>query len=138
MPETDNLERLKSTYKAWNDSKGMDSLAWLDLMDDSFRLASVGEQVKALSFAKPRKSKQDAVDYLMSLTRDWRMVHWTPQTYVSQGDHIAMFGTCAWANKATGKIAEVTTAHLWRFKGSKAVEMQEVFDSARAVAAATP
>ena len=62
--------------------------------------------------------------------------HWSPEVYICEGDHIAMFGRCGWKNKATGKVADVRTAHLWKFKAGKVIEFTELFDSARVIAAA--
>jgi hypothetical protein len=55
---------------------------------------------------------------------------------VNEGDRIAMFGHCAWTNIATGKDMEVRVAHLWEFRDGQVVDYTEIFDSARATAAA--
>lgn len=47
-----------------------------------------------------------------------------------------MFGHCAWTNIATGKDMEVRVAHLWEFRDGQVVDYTEIFDSARATAAA--
>lgn len=144
MTSNSNLQLLKSAYKAFEASKG-DASAWLPLMDNDFRLESMGDGAgpslsdgtEAMSFARTRNSKQEVLAYFSNLVRDWSLVHWTPETYVCDGDSIAMFGRCAWNNKATTKIAEVRVAHLWKFRGGKMFELTEVFDSARVVAAAS-
>jgi ketosteroid isomerase-like protein len=138
MKDSSNVERLKAAYKAWHDTKGEDASVWLGLMEDDFRLVSMGQEAQGLAFAKERNSRQEAVGYLTGLLKEWRMVHWTPETFVCEGDRIAMFGRCAWANRATGKSAACRIAHLWTFRNGKAIELTEVFDSARAAAAATP
>jgi ketosteroid isomerase-like protein len=138
MKDTSDIERLKAAYKAWHETKGEDASVWLDLMDDDFRLMSIGEETRGLAFAKERNSREEAVRYLAGLLEEWRLVHWTPETFVREGDRIAMFGRCAWVNRATGKSAECRIAHLWTFRDGKAIELTEIFDSARAAAAATP
>lgn len=133
-----NLDALKAAYKVWNDSKAQDTSAWLALISDQMRIASMGDGHKALAFAAERSNRDEAIAYMSAITKDWTMVHWTPETYVSDGDRCAMFGRCAWTNKATGKEAEVRIAHLWEFQNGKAISLTEIFDSARAVSAATP
>ncbi len=133
-----NTDRLKAAYKVWNDKKAQDGSAWLDLMSDKVRITSMASDAKALAFAAERSSRDEAVAYMTALTKDWSMVHWTPETFVSEGNRVAVFGTCAWTSKATGKVADVRIAHLWEFEGEQAVSLTEIFDSARAVAAATP
>jgi ketosteroid isomerase-like protein len=144
MTGNSNLQLLESAYKAFEASTG-DASAWLPLMPNDFRLASMADGAgpslsdgkEAMSFAKTRNSKEEVLAYFSDLIRDWRLVHWTPETYVCDGDSIAMFGRCAWVNKATTKTAEVRIAHLWKFRDGKMSELTEVFDSARVVAAAS-
>ena len=133
-----NLERLKAAYKIWDASKGGDTSAWLSLVGDGMRLMSTGGGNAELAFAGHRQSKQEVVAYLTAILQDWTMVHWTPESFVANGDKIAVFGRCAWTAKATGRTAEVHIAHLWRFEHGRAVELTEIFDTARAAAAATP
>ncbi len=133
-----NLDRLKAAYKAWHDSKGASQQSWLDVMSDSVEIRSTGAPVQALAFAGQRHTKQGAVAYMTSLLGTWRMVHWTPETFVESGDRIAVFANCAWICKATGKTAEVRIAHLWQFKDGKIASLDEIFDTAAAIAAATP
>lgn len=138
MNGENNLAKLKSAYQAWHQSKGSDSKVWLDLMSDQVKLRSMAHAAPALAFAQHRQSKAEAVAYFTALAKEWSMVHWTPETFVSEGDRIAMFGSCAWTNKATGKIAEISIGHLWQFENGKVVSVTEIFDSARALAASAP
>ena len=133
-----NLVRLKAAYKAWNDSKGMSQSTWLDLMAHDVTIRSMTGPEPGLAFAARRYSKKEGVAYLAAITQDWTMVHWTPQTFVVDGDKIAVFSTCAWNNKKTGKTAEPLTAQLWEFEKGLITSYTEIFDSARVVAAATP
>ena len=141
MVNDSDLERLKTAYRIWHDTKGEEERArgaWLELFGDQFRIVSMGDQTPEIEFARTRQSKSEMVDYFFGLLKDWKMVHWSPDTFVKEGNHIAVFGRTAWTNRATGKTADVLVAHLWTFDQAKAVNLVEVFDSARAVAAATP
>jgi uncharacterized protein len=133
-----NLDRLKAAYQAWHDSKGARPEIWLDLMADKVHIQSLGAEAQPLAFAQERRSKADAVEYFAGLARHWTMVHWTPQTFVTEGDRIAVFADCAWTNKQTGKTVETPSAHLWTFEQGRATSVIELFDSARVMAAATP
>ncbi|GEM_PF-3088803 len=141
MASDTDVERLRDTYKIWNDTKGEGDRprnAWLELFDEQIRIVSMGDVARGLSFAKPRRSRLEAVEYLLELLKEWKMEHWDPETFVHQGDHIAMFGRCTWTHRDTNKTMECRIAHLWTFKDGKATEVIEVFDSALAAAAATP
>ena len=133
-----HLERLKAAYKAWDACKGREPNCWLDLFADNVRIQSLANPSKALAFASERKSKADAAGYFTNLAQHWSMIHWTPHTFVAEGDKIAVFATCAWTNKQTGKQVETPSAHLWEFENGKATSVIEIFDSARVLAAATP
>lgn len=133
-----NLLRLKECYRAWDKSKGTDAGAWFEIFADNIHIRSLGQESSALAFAGERKSKAEAAVYFSGLAAHWTMIHWTPQTFVTEGDKIAVFGTCAWTSKETGKSVETPIANLWEFKNGKAVSFTEIFDSARALAAAIP
>lgn len=65
------------------------------------------------------------------------MVYYRPRTFVADDDSIAMFGSCAYRHKQTGNTSECLIACLWEFEGDRAVRLTEVFDTAKAAAAAT-
>ena len=141
MTDQSNLERLKAAYQTWAETKGETDDArekWLDLFDDHIQIISMDETAAGLAFARNRRAKAEAVDYLLAIVQEWKMIHWTPETFVAEGDQIAMFGKCAWTNRRTQKSMECHVAHLWQFSAGKAIPYTEVFDSARAAAAATP
>jgi len=136
-----NLARLKAAYQTWSETKGEGERArnaWLDLLDDQVRIVSMDETAAGIAFARNRHSKEEAADYLNGIVAEWEMVHFTPGIFIHDGDQIAMFGQCAWTHRQTGKTAECHIAHLWQFSGDRIVSYTEVFDSARAAAAATP
>lgn len=116
----------------------MSQSAWLDLLAHDVIIRSMGGPEPGLEFAATRYSKKEGVAYLTAITQDWTMVHWTPETFVVDGDNIAVFATCAWTNKKTGKTVSPLTAQLWRFEKGLVTSYTEIFDSARVVAAATP
>lgn len=141
MADKSYVEELKSVYQIWHDTKGEGDRArnaWLDLFDDQIKIASMGDATPEVSFSRRRDSKLEAVEYILDLLKDWKMLHWTPETFVHEGDHVAMFGRCAWINKRTQKTVDAPIAHLWKFNNGKAIHLTEIFDSAKAVAAATP
>lgn len=129
---------LEAAYQAWHDSKGTDQVVWLALCSDRVQVRSVSHAGSGLSFAKARHSRDEFVQYLTGITTEWDMVFYLPQTFVREGNRVAMFGISKWTNKATGKSCEIMVSHLWRFRDGKAIELVELFDSARAVEAATP
>ena len=136
MTNGSHLEKLKAAYEEWDNSKGGNQEQWLEVLGANMRIRSVGGENAGLEFTAPCSSRQDALRYFTGLLDAWEMIHWTPEVFVDGGKQIAMFGRCAWKNKASGKDVEVAISHLWTFGDTGAVEMVEVFDTARAAAAA--
>jgi len=133
-----NLSRLKHAYQAWHDTKGGSIDVWGELMADSFEFRSPKPDHESLAFSRATYSREDAKKRLAAIFDEWTMEHFSPNTWVDGGDTIAMFGTCGYRNRKTGKVAECLIASMWVFEGDRAVATTEVFDSAVAVAAATP
>lgn len=134
-----NLARLKAAYAAWSE-QGPNALpVWRDLLADDFVIRSVdGKAAPAVDFAVAKGTRDAALAYLWGIFDQWDMVHYTPGQYVAEGERIAVFSDCAFRNKATGKVAELRIANLWRFRDGRAVELVEAFDTAPALQAATP
>lgn len=132
------MDELEAAYQAWHDSKGKNHDAWLSLASERIQLRSVSHEGGGLSFARARHSRDEFVDYMTSLIKDWQMVYFFPKTFVRERNRVAMFGVCSYVNRATGKTFEGLVSHLWRFRDGKAIELIELFDSARVVVAATP
>lgn len=137
MPNS-NLKKLQNAYDLWSSSKGVDSSCWFEIAADNVIFHSMGNGNPALSFARDRHSKKELADYFAKLANDWTMVFWSPETFVNEGDRVAMFGVCSWRDKETGKIAECRVAHLTKFRKGQIIEFTEIFDSARALAATMP
>jgi ketosteroid isomerase-like protein len=137
MTTAENLARLKAAYAAWDERQAGSLDVWRELMDKDFTLKSVDERTTpSLAFARDRDSRDDALAYLAGIFEHWTMIYYRPETFVSEGDHTAVFGTCAYTHKGTRKEAHCRIACLWRWKGDRLIEMTEVFDSAVAAEAA--
>jgi ketosteroid isomerase-like protein len=140
MQELSRLDKLKAAYTKWEGNRTKEKVdAWRDLLADNCQIGSVDETRPGMSFAVDRNSKEESLAYLAAILDDWKMVYFRPETFVEQGDHIAMFGKCSWTHKGTGKTVECRISNLWTFNGNnQAVSMIDLFDSAKAAAAATP
>ncbi|WP_165795731.1 nuclear transport factor 2 family protein, partial [Methylobacterium frigidaeris] len=139
MNEEDvNVSLLRSAYAEWSSSKAANPQCWMELMADDAKLRSLTDGAPELSFTARRTSKGEIKAYLDDLLRDWEMVHAHMGEYLAQGDRVVVLGDVAWRNRATGKIAETRKVDVWRFRDGKAIGYEEFFDTAGAIAAATP
>jgi len=108
MTTGENLARLKAAYAAWDQRQAASLDVWRELMDKDFTLKSVDEKTApSLAFARDRDSREEALDYLRGIFEHWTMIYYRPETFVSEGDHTAVFGTCAYTHKVTGKAAQL-------------------------------
>ena len=138
MLKPDTLAKLKDAYQQWHDTRGHGVDAWMALMADDVDMRSVADGAPGMEFSARRKGKQTLHGYFSALVADWEMIHYTPAEFLVDGDRVAVFGSCAYRNRKTGKVAETHVANLWRFRDGLAVEYFELYDTARAFAAATP
>jgi ketosteroid isomerase-like protein len=66
------------------------------------------------------------------------MISYSADEFIAEGDQVAVFGRFAWRNRNTGKTADSPFIHRWRFHRGKVAEVYEYYDTAKALAAATP
>lgn len=134
----DNVSIVRALYKTWRESRGNCPDALSEIFADTVQLASMDDRQPGLAFAQTAATRGDAVRYFSAILEEWEMVEHSPDELFGSGDRVAMFGRCAWRNKQTHKTAQCRIANFWRFSDGKVVEFIDVFDSARAVAAAIP
>ncbi|MBN9119642.1 MAG: nuclear transport factor 2 family protein [Planctomycetes bacterium] len=110
----------------------------MDLMADDIEMRSVADGAPGMEFSAPRKGKGTVQGYFTALAADWELIYYTVDEFLVDGDRVATFGRCAFRNRKTGKTAETAVANRWRFRDGLAVEFYELYDTAKAFAAATP
>ena len=132
------VEKLRHAYQQWQDTRGTSTGAWVDLMADDVQIRSVADGAPGMEFSAPRAGKPGAHEFFSSLAADWEMLHYTVHDIIACGDRAAVFGVCAFRSRKTGKAAETHIASRWRFRDGLAVEYFELYDTARAFAAAVP
>jgi ketosteroid isomerase-like protein len=138
MSSEANVQLLKEAYRRWNDSKGGSVDYWFDsVIGPHISFGSVPRGAAPLAFATDYDDRTKLRSYFDGLLSDWTMEYYAIDEYVAQGDIVVARGSTAWTHKKTGKKAETPKVDFWRFKGGKAVEFYEYFDTACVVAAAT-
>ena len=130
-----NLALVKETYRRWNDEKGTAFDFWMDLLAEDVDFRSLGAGAAGLEFTEDRKNKDCVRAYFEGLGADWEMLHYTPKTYIADGDRVAMLGSCGWRHRRSGKEFETPKADFFRFEDGKVVAFYEFFDTAAALAA---
>lgn len=131
MAECDTaLPALKAAYQAWHDTKGKSIDAWVALLSNEIDWRSLANGRRGVPWTKTRVGPEDVRGYLLGLTGDMDMEHYTVERYVSQDDTIVMVGSTAWRHRRTGRRIETPKVDVWRFKNGKAIAFHEYYDTA--------
>ena len=133
-----NVEKLRTAYRQWNDTKGGSTRDWLDLMADDVSLWTAGDGIAGLEFTAGRRGKIEVGAYFDGLAADWEMIHFTTEEFIAQGDRVVVLSKIAFKSRMSGKIAESRKADVFRFRDGKITEVAEFFDTHAAMMACQP
>lgn len=134
-----NVEKLQKGYAAWSVSKGDAIDYWIDLLDPNIQWCSiVDESSPGMTFAADCRSKDAVRSYFNNLGAIWEMIFFSLDDMIAEDDRVVVMGHCKWRNRDTGKSVETRKVDFFRFTNGKIVEFREYFDTAKAIAAATP
>ena len=137
MNAEENVQKIRDAYQLWNDSRADSIGQWLDLFADDVQFKSIADGAPGMEFTKTRNSKQDLIGYFTDLASEWSMIHFTADEFVADGDRVIMIGNCGWKHQRTGKEVETPKVDIMRLKDGKIIEFFELYDTAKAIAAAT-
>jgi ketosteroid isomerase-like protein len=140
MLAQDPIAKLRAAYRRWNDTKGQSVADWIDLMTDDVKVRSVADGAEGMRFSAPRDGKAAAREYFAVLATEWEMVYHAADEFIvdSDGERVVVFGRCAFKHRGTGKAVESPFAHRWRIRDGRIAEYFEIYDTAKAFAAARP
>jgi ketosteroid isomerase-like protein len=136
--EADNIAILKRAYEDWDRSKGAGTDYMMAVFHENVRLTSLADGADPVAFTSARKGKEDFLNYIDGLTRDWEMIFYRVDEYIAQGERVVAIGSTSWRNKKTRKILTTPKVDIWRMKNGKAIEFAEYYDTAKLIAAAQP
>lgn len=131
-----NKAVLEDLYRRWHDSKGGALEELIGLFDDNVKFGSLAEGAAPALFTARSIGKEEMRGYFAGLLGGWSMIHYTVDCLIADGDRVAVVGSTAWTNKATGKIVDTPKVDVWRFKDGRAIEFYEYYDTAKMFAAA--
>src|SRR5262245_63383763 len=81
-PMPKNVEILRTAYRKWHDSKGGSIDHWLSIFAENVAFGSLAQGRKEAAFAAPRSTRDEIRGYLEGLTREWAMIHYTPEYFL--------------------------------------------------------
>ncbi|MEO0695470.1 MAG: nuclear transport factor 2 family protein [Pseudomonadota bacterium] len=136
---SDHVSNLSELYQQWHDTKGGSVDAWMEILADEidFKSLAMGHEDGA-KFTAPRIGKKAVQGYFEELLEDWKMISFTVDDFIADGNKICVLCSTAWVNKATGKKVETPKVDLWEFKDRKAISFFEFYDTAALLEGANP
>lgn len=140
MADSERVAILRHAYRCWEGCCGADRNVWLDLANDDAVFHSLVSEKAAhpLALANVYRGREEIGAYFDAMEKDWELLSFDPQTFIEQGDEIAVFAIVKVRAKATGKIAHTWISHWWSFEGNRFAKAVEVFDGTQAMMAMTP
>lgn len=119
-----NLEIIKATYEGASEENGKNLLAVL-APDVSWTEAA------GFPYAGTYIGPQAVIENVFKrLGTEWIGYKATANTYLVDGDRVAVFGVYSGTYKKTNKAMSATFAHLYRLKDGKIITMEQYVDSA--------
>jgi len=133
-----NVATLRDAYQRWHDSKAGSADHWLNLMTDDVQFHSLAAGAMEMQFTRPSCCKDDVKQYFVGLTSEWEMIYYRVDEYIAQGDRVVALGEVSFKHKKTGKTLRTPKADFHKFRDGKICEFFEFYDTANALATATP
>lgn len=130
------FDQLRNLYRMWSNSDGSCVDAWLGMVSDDFQLNSTLGGSRHIEFSRVAHGKADLVAYFQGLIGDWELIDFSINEMFAANDRIVVVSRQAYRNRRTDKIADGPIVHVWRFRGSEAIELQAFADTAKWIAAA--
>jgi ketosteroid isomerase-like protein len=136
--ENAHISLLKEAYQKWHATKAGSVEHWLSVMTDDIQFRSLAVGAARMEFTRTSTCKDELKYYFAQLTSQWQMNYYTIDEYIAQGDRVVALGRCSFRHKQSGKALETPKADFHRFRKGKICEFFEFYDTAQAIASATP
>lgn len=132
------LTLIRQAYQIWDESRGEDVRALLELMADDVHLTTLADGTSPLEFSKPCHNKGELARYFEGLLGDWDLLGTEIEEIISERNCVVVLLDTTWRNRRTEIHFDSPAAHAWRFRDGKATHVRLFFDSARWAKAARP
>lgn len=123
------LDELADAYQGWRETRGQNVEQVLGLMAEDIQMRSVAQPQVPHALTEHRTSRDQAREYFQILLRDWEMIDFPQEKMVADGDTVVWIGRCQWRHRETGREIDTPKVDIWTFRGGKAVDFFEMFDT---------
>lgn len=89
--------------------------------------------VQVFPFQGPRRGKQQVLDVLGAIGKDYEVERYVPEVMIVEGDRAAVMSDAAFKQRATGRTLSIRLANFLRFRDGQLIEFREFADTFDAV-----
>jgi ketosteroid isomerase-like protein len=102
----------------------------LDLNDD--KVEWIGQESDYIPFAGSFHGKDQVAKFFSKVDQSQEMLKFEPQTFIAEGDKVAVTGLSRSTVKATGQTYETPWVHIFTIRNGKIVRFENHFNTAAA------
>lgn len=129
MTENATRDAVNALYEAYA-SRDFDRVA--AMIHDDIAWIIYGP-VQVFPFQGPRHGKQQVLDVLGAIAKDYEVERYVPDVVIAEGDRAAVLSDAAFKQRATGRTLSIRVADFIRFRDGKVIEFREFTDTFDAV-----
>ena len=89
--------------------------------------------VQVFPFQGPRRGKQQVLDVLGAIGKDYEIERYVPEIIIVEGDRAAVISDAAFRQRTTNRTLRIRLANFLRFRDGKIIEFREFTDTFDAV-----
>jgi ketosteroid isomerase-like protein len=108
----------------------------LSLIDD--KVEWIGPESDYIPFAGTHRGKDQVAQFFSKLEEFEDTLKFEPQTFIAEGDKVAVTGEGSWRVKATGQTYDTPWAHIFTVRDGKIVRFEQHLHTAAAESAFRP
>jgi ketosteroid isomerase-like protein len=134
MAENENTQVVKDAYAAFKRgdieavvNAGTDDVDWF-----------VPGPPDVIKPAGQRRGRAEVAEFFKTLDENQVPLVFEPQTFITEGDKVAVQGVYTWTVKSTGGSFTSDWCHVFTIRGGKIAGFKEYFDTASGVEAYRP
>lgn len=132
----DTKQTKQVVMQAYQSYKDHNIKGILALTDD--KVEWIGPESDYIPFAGSHHGKDQVAQFFSKLEQSQDVLKFEPQTFIAEGDKVAVTGVSSWRVKATGQTYDSPWVHIFTIRNGKIARFEQHSHTAAAEAAYRP
>ena len=132
----DTKQTKQVVMQAYQSYKDHNIKGVLALTDDNVEW--IGPESDYIPFAGSHHGKDQVAQFFSKLEQAQDVIKFEPQTFIAEGDKVAVTGVASWRVKATGQTYDSPWVHIFTIRDGKIARFEQHSHTAAAEAAYRP